>query len=107
MHQYRGFPGPWKAVHTEAGRIKVVAENGMTVCHFNYAPTKSVEHSQLIAEAPNFLEELHETDKTLCALQGNIADANKTDSRWDGMWDEIQQRRDAINAAIDAATKQP
>ncbi|WP_421710825.1 hypothetical protein [Alcanivorax sp.] len=61
----------------------------------------------LISAAPELLSELIEADKTLCALQANVAHAVNSEPRWDGVWDEIQNRRDAIKSVIDKATKQP
>ena len=54
----------------------------------------------LVSAAPELLDELVEADKTLCALQSNVADAQKREPRWEGVWQEIQSRRDSIRAAI-------
>lgn len=54
----------------------------------------------IASAAPELLDELIEADKTLCALQSSVADAQKREPRWEGVWEEIQVRRDSIRAAI-------
>ncbi len=115
MQEFKGTPGPWvlleagdgitKKVPVDRGNtsiLTIVEEDGV-----KFAAVMDGYDAQLIASAHELLEELQEVDKTLCALQGNIADANKSEPRWNGMWDVIQQRRDAIKAVIEATTKQP
>ncbi len=132
MQEFKGTPGPWKAFNMvnksgdamtpeeigeyvkrcvmkgAPGRFLFISdpETSLDICHVGNGPSGPY-NAALIEKAPELLSELQEADKTLCALQGNIADANKSEPRWNGMWDEIQQRRDAIKAVIDAATKQP
>jgi hypothetical protein len=43
--------------------------------------------------APDLYAQLEESDKTLCVLQSNVAHANKTSSKWDGIWQEIEKIR--------------
>lgn len=131
MSEFKGTPGPWavfnmvnengSALSPEeigeyvknsvlkgaTGRFLFVSDDldGLDICHVGNGP-RGPYNAMLIAEAPAMLAELLEADKTLCALQANVAHAVNSESRWNGVWDEIQSRRDAIKSVIDKATKQ-
>lgn len=58
MNEFQGFKGPWRVAQTGTGCVKVVADYGMSICHFSYSPTHRESHARLIAAAPDLLEAL-------------------------------------------------
>ena len=104
MSEFKGTPGAWEV------RVEQIAPGSNATC-FTVATDdfdvvspllgiRCEDDAALIAAAPDLLDELVEADKTLCALQSNVADAQKREPRWEGVWQEIQSRRDSIRAAI-------
>lgn len=116
MSEYKHTAGPWGFGRTRDDQRLILGKNGdgRYVCNVQIHQTPRAmgrmsepereANARLIAAAPEMLEALLEADKTLCALQGNVADANKRDPRWDGMWDEIQSQRDHMRQAVARAT---
>lgn len=116
MSEFKGTPGPWKAsrgadqvMYIDCpdgdGDLGHAAWFGMAIVYgcSEMGPRghkKAVANASLMAAAPDLLHELTEADKTLCVLQANVADAQTREPRWEGVWQEIQTRRDSINAAI-------
>lgn len=43
--------------------MKVVADYGMSICHFSYSPTHRESHARLIAAAPDLLKVLQEVQE--------------------------------------------
>lgn len=120
MQEFKGTPGPWVAYEqAEDNCFYLAQQDGAPytpdysdvaglVCETwtgeRYAIQKA--NAALLSAAAELLEALREADKTLCALQVNVADANKSEPRWDGVWDEIQKQRDAIKQATNKALGQ-
>lgn len=104
MSEFKGTPGPWMVGCSSPTRAEVNTANSSIADVWNlHRDVNHVANAHLIAAAPGLLDELVEADKTLCALQSNVADAQKREPRWEGVWQEIQSRRDSIRTAIDKA----
>lgn len=73
MKGFKGFKAPWSVADTGSGGIKVIAENGLSICHFNHSPSWKYEHAHLIAAAPDLLE----------ALQQVVAISDRKHEAWD------------------------
>lgn len=96
-------PGKWVHVAVEGGWDGVAeAENrDSLICVLKH---NNPANARLIAAAPDLLEALNETDVDLTVLLSNIADAQKRDAQWDGMYEVVlrwkARNRAAINKAI-------
>ena len=104
MSEFNGTPGPWRLgryahVVLPSHDLPQSEGGGIGICHV-YGTEKRKYNADLIAAAPDLLHELTEADKTLCVLQANVADAQTREPRWEGVWQEIQARRDSISSVI-------
>lgn len=104
-------PGPWDGVLPCGGVIKKAVKYPLKVSDERLdgeswldmrERTESLRHARaheseaniaLQKAAPDLYDALEEADKTLCILQSNVAHANKTSSKWDGIWQEIEKIR--------------
>jgi hypothetical protein len=97
-YQTRDLSATWSLIGKGGFGILSCDGNG------NSPPELNKYDGYLIAEAPELLDCLAETNKDLAVLRGNVFDAAKTNLKFEGMSDLIDQLIERNKAAIAKAT---
>ena len=69
------------------------------------ADVDTKQNALLISKSPEMLEELQDTIDDLKILKANILDASKTNNRWEGMANVIQNWIDRKQELVKSATE--
>lgn len=104
-HMSKHTPGPWE-LRNEYGMQGLIYPVGLeypvaSTTGYYLADGQRLPNARLIAAAPELLEALEETRNDLAVLRGDITDAAKECSRWDGVPEIIDawiRRNDAAIA---------
>ena len=104
--EFKGTKGKWEFVNTELAdfHLTTIICEKEVIAHINSEKSNRIANALLISKAPEMLEELNDTIDDLKILKSNILDASKTNNRWEGMPDVIQNWIDRKEELIKSAT---
>ena len=109
--EFKGTKGKWnieRHQHQLCGDYLIIDENDyqLAIADNEYIQDyeKTKANALLISKAPEMLEELNDTIDDLKILKSNILDTSKTNNRWEGMPDVIQNWIDRKEELIKSAT---
>ncbi|WP_315136428.1 hypothetical protein [Achromobacter marplatensis] len=94
-------PGPWTVSDNHGKRyIEPVGDNEPVAMICRGHADAYLANADLIAAAPELYHALDDLFTDMIIAQGNMRDAAKRDTRWEGCAEEIQPRIDAARAAL-------
>lgn len=104
--EFKGTKGKWEVeFDTMALKKYIVSDSGKYIAKVGFGDKENDANAVLISKALEMLNEIEETIKDLLCIQGNVVQSNKTDHRWDGVYEIIQSQIDRKKQLIKEATE--